>query len=319
MALERRRMIELSDALLGQLYEESRGEKLGLSKECFFAALERGVQKRFSSGEPAASQIEDYLAGIHLEDLALACACAEGIEAAWEQFFAEYRGYLRSAAGAILRCPPGAAAAVEFADSLFAELYGLADAKRGARSLFRYFHGRSSLKTWLRAMLAQRRVDAVRAARKFESLDGPDGEVKQDKILGSTLPLALDPDADRYIRLFQHALEMALAQLEPRDMERLRLYYAHEQTLAEIGRTLGEHESSVSRNLERIRREMRQQVEEILRRGEAYPDGSAATKGLSDAQIALCLDYAARETPIDLDKLFREKTPKPAHPEERQP
>lgn len=318
MALEERHILQQSEAVLDRLYEESQAESIGLPRESFLAALERGLQKRFASTDPTALQIEDYLGGIHLEDLALACACAEGIESAWEEFVATYRGYLRSAAAAIVRCPAGAPQAVELADSLFAELYGLADGKRGDRSLFRYFHGRSSLKTWLRAVLAQRRIDAARAGRRLESLDGPDGEAKYAEILGATPPLDLDPDRERYIKLFQRALETAVAQLEPRDSERLRLYYAHEQTLAEIGRRLGEHESSASRNLERIRREMRQQVEEILRNGEVHPDGQT-TKGLSDAQIELCLEYAAGETPIDLNKVFGEKAPKPIRPEKSQP
>ena len=42
------------------------------------------------------------------------------------------------------------------------------------RSLFRYFHGRSSLTTWLRAVLAQRYVDRLRTIRRTEAL--PDEE-----------------------------------------------------------------------------------------------------------------------------------------------
>ena len=94
----------------------------------------------------------------------------EGCEAAWEHFFAQYRAYLRSAAAAILRCQSGSAEACELADSLFSELYGLAAGKGCERSLFRYFHGRSSLKTWLRAILAQRHIDSIRAGRRFEDL-----------------------------------------------------------------------------------------------------------------------------------------------------
>ena len=53
----------------------------------------------------------------------------------------------------MLKSSASAPEAEELADSLFAELYGLSAEKRG--SLLRYFHGRSSLKTWLRAVLAQ--------------------------------------------------------------------------------------------------------------------------------------------------------------------
>ncbi len=83
------------------------------------------------------------------------------------------------------------------------------------------------------------------------------------------------------------------------------MYYAAEQTLAEIGRKLGEHESSVSRNLERTRRELRQHVEQALRKGSSV-DGASPAAALSDAQIALCFEYAAEDSPIDLDKLLPE-------------
>jgi len=48
------------------------------------------------------------------------------------EFFVEmYRPYLRSAAVVILRASAASAEARELADSLFAELYGLADGKNG--------------------------------------------------------------------------------------------------------------------------------------------------------------------------------------------
>src|SRR5262249_54163465 len=102
------------------------------------------------------------------------------------------------------------------------------------------------------------------------------------------------------------ALQFVMDQLDARDRERLRLYYAEEQTLAAIGRTFGEHESSVSRALDRIRRRLRTSVEEILRAGQAPENGLPAEPGLSDAQISLCFEYAAENTTLDLQKLLRQ-------------
>src|SRR6266849_326308 len=152
--------------LLAQLFAESGGAGWGLQLDSFTAVLARSVRKRFGEAPPASAKLAEFLSTLHLQDLALASACAEGRTAAWEHFVGTYRSYLRSAAAAILRCPAVSPAAVDLADSLFADLYGLADAAR-PRSLFRYFHGRSSLKTWLRAVLAQRHVDAIRAGRRF--------------------------------------------------------------------------------------------------------------------------------------------------------
>src|SRR6266566_65336 len=154
--------------LVEWLYAEAQASRWGLSRGHFTMALERSVTKRWASGALSAPKLEEYLGALHLEDLALATACAEGGEAAWEYFFTQYRAYLRAAAAAIIRA--GSAEASDLADSLFSELYGLAGGQGSERSLFRYFHGRSSLKTWLRAVLARRHIDAIRAGRRFEEL-----------------------------------------------------------------------------------------------------------------------------------------------------
>ena len=297
-----------SQPLVDQLFAASGAASWGLPRSLFAAALEHSAKKRFTEESPDARKIEEYLSTLHLQDLALACACAEGRSGAWDHFVATFRGYMRSAASAILRCPQDSPAACELADSLFADLYGLSEAAN-RRSLFRYFHGRSSLKTWLRAVLAQRHVDAIRASRRFTDLDSADSHAtplaapRHISNAGAEPPR--DPHRIELVTLFHRTLEVALGLLDTRDKERLRLYYAAEQTLAEIGRKLGEHESSVSRNLERTRRELRQQVEQALRKGTGV-DGASPGAGLSDAQIALCFEYAAEDSPIDLDKLLPE-------------
>ena len=297
------------------LYAQAQSGRWGLSHDGFSAALERGAKKRCASGRVTLHQLEEFLSALHLEDLALACACAEGCEAAWEHFFATYRPYLRAAAAAILRCPRGSAEACELADSLFADLYGLADGKGSARSLFRYYHGRSSLKTWLRAVLAQRHIDSIRVCRRFEELGEDDAHDPRQRTHSGPQLHPDDPHRERYVAMFGRALGEALARLEPRERERLRLYYTEERTLAEIGRSLGEHESSVSRHLDRVRRALRGAVETILRRGFGAENGLAGQAGLSDPEIALCLEYSAQDTPMDLEKLL--PRPKPQSPAER--
>jgi RNA polymerase sigma-70 factor, ECF subfamily len=299
------------------LYAQSQAGRWGLARERFVAVLERGAKKRLTVGDVTPKQLEEFLAALHLEDLALATACADGCEAAWEHFYATFRTYLRTAAAAILRRDAGSAEACELADSLFAELYGLASGKGPERSLFRYFHGRSSLKTWLRAVLAQRHIDAIRAGRRFEELGEEDREDARQTIPSGPQISPPDPHRQRYVALFTRALGAALDQLKPQEKERLRLYYAEEKTLAEIGRLLGEHESSVSRHLERARQDLRKEVESILRRGFLAANGSAAQPGLSDAEIALCFEYSAADTPIDLEKLLPRPRPQGPAPGKR--
>jgi RNA polymerase sigma-70 factor, ECF subfamily len=308
------RFIAQHQPAIDRLYSEAAKYSWSLTRVRFADALERSAEKRFGADAASPDQVDAYLETLHLRDLSLAAACADGHADAWDHFVATYRSYLRSAAAAILRCPPGSPAAHDLADSLFADLYGLTEEKRGNHSLFRYFHGRSSLKTWLRAVLAQRHIDAIRAARRFTELDdetvGRGAQRISRAAPGSnknqTPP---DPHRHRYVALFTRTLQTALGLLDPRDKERLRLYYADELTLAEIGRLLGEHESSVSRNLERIRRELRSQVESVLRGGRVAANGSQAEPGLSDEEISLCFEYASEDAPIDLDKLLPSRGP----------
>lgn len=294
---------------LGALYAASPAPRWQLTKSQFEAALERSVLKRFAEVPATRDKLHEYLETLHIDDLVLAAACLEGSESAWEHFIRNYRGYLRAAAGAITKGGRSGTDAQELADSLFAELYGLVDGKRGEASLFRYFHGRSSLKTWLRTILAQRHIDCIRQSLRWESFQQPDGEegkLPPSQII-STPPL--DPNRSRYLKCFLFALNDCLNSLNATDRKRVELYYARDKTLAEIGRLLGEHESSASRHLERIRRELRSKVEDCLRSGPQNRDSSQIFAPLSEAEIALCFEYAAEDSPIDFRQIFPEKTP----------
>jgi RNA polymerase sigma factor (sigma-70 family) len=310
------RLLAGCQPLLDRLYAEAASYSWPLPRARFAAALERSAAIRFASEAVSPEKIEEYLGALHLQDLSLAAACAEENPEAWEYFVARYRSYLRSAAASILRCSVSSPAALDLADSLFADLYGLTDAKRSERSLFRYFHGRSSLKTWLRAVLAQRHIDAIRAGRHFTELDdGAEGRLDPNRsrhsLVTNPVQAPPDPHRERYVALFTRTLQVALGLLDPLDSQRLRLYYADQQTLAEIGRQLGEHESSVSRNLDRIRRDLRAQVETALRNPRVVVNGLPSQPGLSDAEISLCFEYASEDAPIDLDKLFPGSDPGP--------
>ena len=216
------------------------------------------------------------MSGKHAADVELARLCAAGDEAAWERFVLEYRPVLYRAADAI---EPGGGAR-ELADALYADLYGLTERNGERRSLFRYFQGRSSLATWLRAVLAQRYVDRVRERRRFEPLPDDD-ERHLDRAPAPTS----DPDSIERGALLEQAIEQSVAELDSRDRLRLGCYYVQELTLAETGRVLKEHEATASRHLARIRTTIRESVERRLR-------GS----GLNDSQIGECFAAAAADS-----------------------
>src|SRR5260370_9462159 len=221
--------------LLEWLCAQSQMGRWEIPRERFAAALERSAQKAFTPGTVTPQKLQNYLRALHLEDLALATACADGNEAAWEHFFCTYRAYLRAAAAAILRCPASSAEACNLADSLFSDLYGLSGDKGTERSLFRYFHGRSSLKTWLRAVLAQRHIDSIRAARRLEELaeneTGDGGPRTQHRP-----PLQpVDPHRERSISFFTRALQAALDLLALPEKSSLHPYSAPHQHRHELG------------------------------------------------------------------------------------
>jgi RNA polymerase sigma-70 factor, ECF subfamily len=270
----------------------------------FQAALERSAAKRFPGAQPYAQKdagkIEAYLDTLHARDLALAVACSKGSAAAWDYFVAEFRPELYRAARAIVGPASGGdAAARELADSLYADLYGLRESAAGRRkSLLEYFHGRSKLSTWLHAVLSQRHVNELRRTRATEPLENKSGEVIAEAETPSAARPAnaasfeapADPEQANYMAALQVAMAAALGALNPRDRLRLAYYYADDRTLAEIGLLLGEHEATVSRKLDRTRRDVGSRVHAWLRDAKKW----------SDAQVGACLECARGQWPFDL-------------------
>ena len=261
--------MSIDAALAKRLYLKARAERWRVPLERFAEALERGAERGAN------------LETLHLDDLALACGCAAGDEEAWEHFVREQRPTLYRAADAL---DPGGGAR-DLADSIYGELF--------ERSLFRYFHGRSSLATWLRAVLAQRHVDRLRAGQRLEPL--PD-----DELAASGGPAKAGPyeagQENRCQQLIRDALTRAVSELQPRDRLRLACYYAQELTLAETGTLLGEHEATCSRHLARTRKTLRGEIERQLREQHA----------LSAAEIADCFGAVSQDPgELDLRQLLR--------------
>jgi RNA polymerase sigma-70 factor (ECF subfamily) len=273
----------LSAAIVARLWRRAGAERWALAEPDFGVALERSAVQRFRDRPPSAREVEGYLDSLHLEDLALACACARGSESAWEHFVREFRPIILRIAsrGQQTDC------ARDVADSIYAELYGLEERHGVRRSLFDYFHGRSTLAGWLKAVVAQRLVDKARATRRFDPLPPDEASIPDH---AGDASRHLDLDRPRFLALVRQALEAAISCLAARDRLRLTLYYAQDMRLAAVGRVLGESEATSSRKLERTRVELRAAVERRLREGDR----------LTDAQIAECFDHARTDPAFDL-------------------
>jgi RNA polymerase sigma-70 factor (ECF subfamily) len=286
---------QINDVTIRRLFSRAGAERWNLLDRDFAEALEASANKAFAGKTPSSRELERYLESLHLADLALACACAAGHDPAWEHFVREQRPGLYRAADAI--DPSGGAR--DLADSLYADLYGLTNRDGIRRSLFRYFHGRSSLSTWLRAVLAQRHVDRLRAQRRIEPLpdeESPGGVVGVAGVGGVASPGgAPDPDRHRYLTLIEQALGRAVSRLDPRDRLRLGCYYAQDMTLAQIGHLLSEHEATVSRHLARTRKAIRAHIEHQLK----------ADAGLTEGQLADCFQSVMDDAgSIDLNEML---------------
>jgi len=96
----------------------------------------------------------------------------------------------------------------------------------------------------------------------------------------------------------------------------LACYYVDRLTLAEIGRLLHEHESTVSRQLERLRRALRENVAQALQHEAPARNGRPAEPALDKAQVELAFEYAVEDWPFDLSQAL--SAPKPgADPPEK--
>ncbi len=269
------------------LYERSGAAAYGLSAERFATILGEILRKHIASN-PAADpeQQADFCAGLRLEELALARACAEGNERAWHDFISRYRQKLHSMALHITR---DSAHAAELADSLFADLYGV-NVRAGVRnSKLVFYTGRGSLEGWLRTVMAQEFINRYRKQKRSVSLEEQIEEGVQ---------FAAPPNPERASSRISHgasdqrlesATDEALAELSTEDRFTLASYYLDGRTLAEIARTLGLHESSVSRRLDRLATGLRKRILAGLR-----------TRGMSHAQAAEALEADLRDLQLNL-------------------
>ncbi len=268
---------------LEALYRASGAERWSVPFELFARAAWQGIA---GAALVESREIPQLLNSLRSEDLALALGCAQGNEPAWDTFCSKYRSVLYEAARALARQE---AQARDLADSLLADLYGLDSSESGRRSRFMYFHGRSSLKTWLRAVLYQEFVDEHRRQSRLVPLP-------EDPTEGATAPGSLSEQDDRrYAQCLSEAVEVALGELSAPGKLLLSYYYVQGLTLKQIGRLTGEHEATVSRHLETLRKQLRKRMEGYLRR----------VRKLSAFEFDRCLEFASRGVDVSLERVLK--------------
>ena len=270
---------------IAELYRQSRAAAAGLSEAEFARILDEIAGKYLAAGASDSDKLH-FVRGLRLEELALARACAAGHDRAWEVFLTRYREKLYDAARAITREDSSAR---ELADSLYADLYGT-ETRGGRRaSKLNYYTGRGSLEGWLRATLAQEHVNRYRRQQRLVSLEEKTEAGTQ--FAADDPPAAAAPDQ----RLVE-ATDAVLAALGAEERFVLASYYLDGRKLAEIARTLGVHESTISRKLEKTVRAVRERItSELLR------------KGMSHRQVQDALEIDVRDISLDVSRSLAQK------------
>jgi RNA polymerase sigma-70 factor, ECF subfamily len=223
---------------------------------------------------------------LRLEELALARACAKGTERAWEIFLNRYREKLYGAALAITK---EEAAGRELADSVYAELFGTSKGGGPRVSKLTFYAGRGSLEGWLRTVLAQEFVNRYRSERRLVSLE----EQTEAGAHFAAAP-AWQPEPGIDPRL-EAATDEALRALGAEDRYILAAHYLDGCNLAEIGRLLRIHESTVSRRIEKIVKALRKRILAGLRE-----------RGMSRDQAQEALQADVREISLDVAARLRQ-------------
>jgi RNA polymerase sigma-70 factor, ECF subfamily len=281
--------------LLTDLHAKSGCEKIGLSRESF-AVILCEVGSKHATAATSEPEIRTFFLSLRVDELALARACAAGVNSAWEVFLIKFREKLYLSA---LRIAREDSAARELADTLYADLYGT-NTRDGQRvSKLASYTGRGSLEGWLRTVLAQEYVNRYRRTKRLVSLDEESEEGVQFR--------APDPDpvpaADQ--RLGQ-ATDEALAFLSGEDRMVLSAYYLDGRTLAEIARMLGVHESTISRKLDKLAKALRKQIVAALVR-----------RGMSRRQAEEAMEVDVRDLQLDIRRSLAQDSSPAAFSEKR--
>jgi RNA polymerase sigma factor (sigma-70 family) len=258
------------EEIIASGYSEGRTRfgDLGLDLKTYTQRIHAIVEKHLGSN-PAPESVISFVQALHRRDLYLATACAhhslqravnsgaaaspEQASRSWMMLEMTYKGFIRDLSRFFFR---KGFVAQDLADNIVADLFF---PDRSGSSRIVSYDGRSSLSTWLRAVISNRAINAQRVSTPIQSVevlaDIPDEPALQNMNSGLT---------SRYQSLLHDALTKACSNLALR--ERLILLWRYEDglQLGQIAKLLGIHQSNVTRQLERLQAKLREQVVSIL-------------------------------------------------------
>jgi len=246
--------------------------ELGVGVEEFQSYLRR-ISERYLGANLTEAAETTFVRSLHTNDLLLTLACAKGVDEGWRRFHASYRKYLADLSRHLLG---GTADLDELGESIWIDLF-LPD--RSGQSKIASYDGRSSLATWLRVVVSNRVINE----RQRRSL--ATGNIE-------TIPEPVDPVAlrnvearlgqSRYEDMIVAAFKEALEKLSHREALIVLMRYDQGLQLGEIARLFSVHQSTITRQLERVVERLRDEVIALL----------ASHYGLDRAQVDECLSVA---------------------------
>jgi len=280
----------LPEKLGEELWRVAGAAQVELGKAEFAEALETiGARDNFGlepGKGPSERQREMFWRALHLEELAIARGCALGRESAWRRFLAQYQEQLTRAA---VEMTGSAALGEELASALYSELFGLTEREGRRWSPLLRYSGRGSLMGWLRAILAQRRVNQYRKIGRETEL----GEIEPAAAVSE------EPDLER-VEDLRVAIKMTLSEASAEERFLLSAYYLDQHTLHEMSRVLRVHVATVSRKLTRATKRLRKQLLRTLK-----------ARGLSQRAAEEALGTDPRDLDINLRKLLQKSAGDP--------
>jgi len=278
--------LKVEERLATELFERSGGSAYGLSLKQFLLILDNVVSRTEGMRGSTREQVAAFLSMLRLDELALAQGCAAGNQHAWDVFLTRYRESIYQSARGITR---DESTGRELADSLYAELYGLGPTD-DRRSKLALYSGRGSLAGWLRMVLAQSYINQIRAGKRLVSIEQEEEEHGRQFPAATATAEAPAPTDSR----IRDAIDDALLALSGEERFLLSSYFLDGRRLAEIGRTLGVHESTISRKMEKLLSEVRKRIRKGLER-----------RGMSRRQADEALEMDVRDLELDVRSRLR--------------
>lgn len=223
---------------------------LGLGFEPFLSHLYSITEKRLGANAPASAST-GFINSLHLNDLYLTLACAQGSELAWRRFVSTYGECISRVCRCV--CPSGDAAR-DLAGSLPGQLF-LPGAT--GRSRIASYKGLSPLAAWL-AVVVKRLAEKKRQLKSnnLESIDRMPDLADETSLLKIEAALR----ACKYRLPVRDSLQLALSLLSDRERTILCLRYEQQLQVSHIARLFGVKPHAITQQIGRSSQKLRQQI-----------------------------------------------------------